>query len=378
MKILKTKVQKTYLYYLLILLSVITLSACSRSPLPVESYQAKETSQASTAEETSAKVQAEFDDFTGAIFADELSGSPLSLHCIVRNPENYGIVVPTMTLGEFSESYLKTSIEKIKNNKARLKSFDTACLTSDQLFTYNELLDYLDTELTSSGLELYCQPLSAVIGIQSQLPILFAEYTFYEKKDVENYLSLLSNIDVYYKQLADFEKAKADAGLAPSDTTLDRMIQSCKDYMIRPENSFLIETFNNKLEDISNLTDEEKNEFKKQHLTILKEHFIPAYSNLSAELESLKGRGTNKNGLFYYEDGQKYYEYLVDSLTGTDSSVPELTQRIEKQLNEDMAEITLLSQNNPELISQMSSYEFALSKPMEILKDLKEQSKQDF
>lgn len=378
MKILKTKVQKTYLYYLLILLSVITLSACSRSPLPVESYQAKETSQASTAEETSAKVQAEFDDFTGAIFADELSGSPLSLHCIVRNPENYGIVVPTMTLGEFSESYLKTSIEKIKNNKARLKSFDTACLTSDQLFTYNELLDYLDTELTSSGLELYCQPLSAVIGIQSQLPILFAEYTFYEKKDVENYLSLLSNIDVYYKQLADFEKAKADAGLAPSDTTLDRMIQSCKDYMIRPENSFLIETFNNKLEDISNLTDEEKNEFKKQHLTILKEHFIPAYSNLSAELEFLKGRGTNKNGLFYYEDGQKYYEYLVDSLTGTDSSVPELTQRIEKQLNEDMAEITLLSQNNPELISQMSSYEFALSKPMESLEDLKEQSKQDF
>lgn len=374
-------------------LFVCPLSACTRSAPRTESYQASESGQTAPdspngasgeetpqnqSDKTPQEVQAEFDIFTNDIFKDELSQDPLALHCYLRHPENYGIETTELTLGDFSLEKMKEASAEIKMTLNQLHSFETAKLTSDQLFTYRMLEDYLEIELSSDGLELYYQPLSPQIGIQAQLPILFAEYTFSDRADVENYLSLLSQIDVYYQQLADYEKVRADAGLAPSDSTLDRIIQSCKDYMIRPENSFLTETFDSKLEEVPDLTAEEKQDYKTKHSMILKKHFIPAYQNLSASMEALKGNGGNENGLCYLEDGKQYYEYLVASMTGSDSSIPELRRRIEKQIGSDMGQITLLLQTNPDLGTQISGYTFSLSEPVEILESLREECAEDF
>lgn len=374
-------------------LFVCPLSACTRSAPRTESYQASESGQTAPdspngasgeetpqnqSDKTPQEVQAEFDIFTNDIFKDELSQDPLALHCYLRHPENYGIETTELTLGDFSLEKMKEASAEIKMTLDQLHSFETAKLTSDQLFTYRMLEDYLEIELSSDGLELYYQPLSPQIGIQAQLPILFAEYTFSDRADVENYLSLLSQIDVYYQQLADYEKVRADAGLAPSDSTLDRIIQSCKDYMIRPENSFLTETFDSKLEEVPDLTAEEKQDCKTKHSMILKKHFIPAYQNLSASMEALKGNGGNENGLCYLEDGKQYYEYLVASMTGSDSSIPELRRRIEKQIGSDMGQITLLLQTNPDLGTQISGYTFSLSEPVEILESLREECAEDF
>lgn len=374
-------------------LCICPLSACTRSAPRTESYQASESGQPapgrtepSSQDETSPapsdkpaeEVQTEFDSFTNKIFIDELSEDPISLHCFLRHPENYGIDTSNPSFGEFSVDTLREATAEIKALRDTLHTFDTAKLTSDQLFTYRMLDDYLETELLSDGLELYYQPFSPQIGIQAQLPILFAEYTFTDRQDVENYLTLLSQIDGYYKQLADFEKVCADSGLAPSDSTLDRIIQSCKDYMIRPENSFLTETFENKLGEVPGLSEEEKQNYKAKHITILKEHFIPAYQNLSEAMESLKGRGGNENGLCYLKEGKRYYEYLVASLTGSDSSIPELRRRIEKQLGGDIGQMALLLQNNEDLEHELSSYTFSLTEPVEILESLRDDCTDDF
>lgn len=365
---------------MLILLSALLLCSCARSPLPVESYQSTESAgqDKSLNSPNALKVQTEFDEFTNEIFKSELSESALDLHFLLRSPEDYGIEAAPGVLSEVSEAAFKKSTEEVKKTKEKLESFDTALLTESQLFTYNMFMDYLETECSAEGLELYTRVVSPVIGTQAQLPILLAEYSFLNKTDVENYLSLLTYLDTYYKQLADYETVRADAGLAPSDSTLDRIIQSCKDYMIRPENSFLTETFQSKLEDIPGLSEDEKNEYKARHLTILKEHFIPAYEQLSASLEALKGRCVNENGLYYLKDGKRYYEYLVASKTGSSSSVPELKKRIGMQMGESLAELTLLEQNHPELFSSASSYSFSKSDPVEILNILKEKSLEDF
>lgn len=382
---------KTYKHRLKLLLAILialTLSACTRSPLPVESYQ--ETGPQSSGSENGSSaqnggaaadqpaVQEAFDQFTDRIFKETIAEDPLSLHFMLCNPENFGIEIPEMKFQPISHEELLKSAAEDKAILAELEEFDTTLLTSDQLFTYRMLQDNLETEERAEGLELFYQPLSPVIGVQAQLPVLMAEYTFYEKADVDRYLALLSQIDVYYAQLAEYEQEMADAGLAPSDATLDRIIQSCKDYLIRPENSFLTDTFNSRLDDLTDLSEEEKNEYKQQHLLILKEHFIPAYTNLSASLETLKGRGTNEKGLAHYENGKAYYEYLVSALTGTDSTVEELKGRITRQMGSDLAQVATLMQNNPNLETELSSPGYSVSEPVEILNHLREQIKKDF
>lgn len=376
---------KTYKHRLKLLLAILialTLSACTRAPLPVESYpeigsgNSNFGQNGATAEQQA--VQEAFDQFTDRIFKEYIVEDPLSLHFMLFNPENFGIEIPEMKFQPISREELLKSAAEDKAILAELADFDTTMLTSDQLFTYQMLKDNLETEEQAEGLELFYQPLSPVIGVQAQLPVLMAEYAFYEKADVDRYLALLSQIDVYYAQLAEYQQEVADAGLAPSDATLDRIIQSCKDYLIRPENSFLTETFNSRLDDLTELSEEEKNEYKERHLLILKEHFIPAYTNLSASLETLKGRGTNEMGLAHYENGKAYYEYLVSALTGTDSAVEELKGRITKQMGSDIARVAALMQNNPNLETELNSLSYSVSEPVEILNHLREQIKTDF
>lgn len=385
-------------YYGLILLTAAALAfcGCTGQTPPVESFSAAGQESAgdaagglgtdsdpaqngSSAESKSPEtVQAEFDAFTDRVFKEILSEDPLSLHFMLEDPESYGLKPTEIKFPEISAEAL---LQDSKDNEAlqkELYSFNTTHLTPDQLFTYRMLQDTLDTEQSCNGLELYYRPLSPTIGTQAQLPILLAEYTFHDPEDIEQYLELLSQIDTYYEQLAAYEKERAEAGLAPSDTTLDRIIQSCKDYLIRPENSFLTETFASRLEELPELTEEEREAYKEQHLKILKEDFIPAYTNLSTTLEELKGTGTNTGGLCGYENGREYYSYLVSSQTGTDCTVEDLRDRIEKKLGNDMAEVTLLIQNKPELQYQVSDAGIRYTEPTAILNHLMTQIREDF
>lgn len=385
------KAKRQYCCFLLAMLLSIMLSSCSRPPArgTEKTHASQETSAAAlktdaSGEEPASKasseqsVQAAFDEFTRQVFKDELEGSGLTLHYMLKDPENYGISTADPKLGECSLEYLQQVSADMEQLSEELHAFDPSLLTADQLFTYRALDDYLETELTARGLELYTRPVSTTIGTQAQLPILFAEYAFYDRQDVEDYLNLMSQIDSYYKSIAEFEKVRADAGLAPCDLVLDQIIQSCKDYMIRPENSFLNETFNSKLDSIDGLTEEEKKEYKARHLAVMKEHFIPAYQMLAGELEKLKGRGQNPMGLCGYPDGKRYYEYLAASSTGTGYTVPELKQQVQVHMSEDLAQVTLLLQNHPELAEASASYSFAQTEPAAILDALKTQAVKDF
>lgn len=345
--------------------------------MPEQDTATSDTSSA-TSDTDASKEQSRFEEFLTSQFREGVFDDPLSLHFLVRHPENFGITEPEMKFSEYSLEQLQDGSKKNDAALEALSTFNTSLLTEDQLLTYRMLKDYLKTASLSDGLELYTQPLSALIGTQTKLPTLLAEYTFYSRDDVDNYLKLLSGIDTYYEQLGEYEKLRAQSGLAPSDETIDRIIKSCKSYLIRPENNLLTETFASRLNDVEELSDAEKTSYKAKHLTILKEHFIPAYTNLSKVLESLKGSDTASGGLCTYEHGKEYYSYLVASLTGTNSSVDELKKRISKQLQSDLTEMHTRLNENPELARQMTDSAITLSDPDEILTNLQKQIQADF
>lgn len=71
------------------------------------------------------------------------------------------------------------------------------------------------------------EPLSPNLGIQSQLPVLLAEYTFRTADDIKDYFTLLSSMTGYFDEILEFEKKKAGEGLFMSDTSVDRIIEQC-------------------------------------------------------------------------------------------------------------------------------------------------------
>lgn len=135
-----------------------------------------------------------------------------------------------------------------------------------------------DTSLMAEGLELYEQPLAPHHRDPGALPILLSEYSFHSIQDVEDYLSLLSQLDSYYGDILFFEQQKSDAGLGLSDASIDRIIESCESYLIDPEDNFLTETFESRLKFLEHeitLTEQQKTDFRSRHLDMTKTRFCP-------------------------------------------------------------------------------------------------------
>ena len=199
---MKQRTQKYLHAILALVLSLCLITGCSLFPNSAPKAD-KNTSQETIAEEATenssddsasqpdeaalAAAREAFDQYTENLFKQEASQSLLTLHYTLADPESYGITDYDRTLGTASAEDTRKDLEEAKQIKADLEAMDTRLLSKDQLLTYTILSSYINTLLSSDGLELYDQPLSTTLGIQSQLPILLSEYTFYKKQDIDDY-----------------------------------------------------------------------------------------------------------------------------------------------------------------------------------------------
>ena len=92
------------------------------------------------------------------------------------------------------------------------------------------------------------------------------------KRQVDTYLGLLEEIDVYYNELLEFEKKKAEEGLFMSDRMADKVVESCRVYIEDVEGSLLDEAFQERLEELPGINGEEKAAYIEKNRELLKEH----------------------------------------------------------------------------------------------------------
>lgn len=353
-----------------LLLSLSLFTACA-SPLSSGNSNTPKT-------DSKTVSTASFDSFLDDFFRSEVTSNTINLHFTLSNPENYGITETPITLGDISEKAIMESHASLENTISVLKSFDYDALTKDERLTYDILSDYLQTELKVSDLTLYDEILRPSTGIQSQLPVLYEEYRFYDKNDIEDYLNLISLTEDYFSQIIAFEQERAQAGLFMSDFACDTIISQCETFVANPSEHYLILTFNNKLDQMTTLTDEEREAYKAKNETLVKEHVLPAYEKLASALTELLGSGKNDMGLCYLPKGKKYYEYLVYHNTGCPKDIKDIQTMISNQRTADLTEAATLLLENPELQKESSEVSLEGMDSIATLNVLKEEMLKQF
>lgn len=319
----------------------------------------------------------QFDAFLNDCFMEEVTENTINLHYILAYPENFGITGYEVTLGDFSpdDDALYKELEKLKKE---ITSFDKAKLTRQQQIVYDIMLDYVETELSAREFSLYEEILSPTTGFQAQLPVVLAEYTFRTRRDIEDYLELISQIDDAFEEIVDFERKKAKAGLFMSDDVADAIIEQCAEFIREPEENYMIEVFDDKIASFEGLSGQEKEEYRKRNHDVITTEVTEGYQTLIDGLTELKGSGVNELGLFYYENGKEYYEYLVRTATGSDLSVKKLQKSTEKFLENFLFELQMKIIENPSLYYELTEYEYPVTEPEEITEDLKSKTGEYF
>ena len=277
----------------------------------------------------------QFRTFTRSLFQTEVSANTISLHYTLRSPSDYGIADIPATYGSLSSDSVAAKAS-VKNVLSSLQEFDPDTLSSENALTFKILDTYLKNASTGTDYLLYQEPLGPVSGIHTQLPVLLSEYSFYDTQDVETYLALLKETPAYFDSVIRFEQKKAASGLFMPDYQADSVLDTCQSFIDMGKENYLVSTFDERIASLDLLPENKKDSFRKENMKLVTEEIYPAYQNLITAIKSLKGKGTNEQGLSHFPYGKKYYEYLVRQTTGCNESVSRLRLMTRAQILEDL------------------------------------------
>lgn len=324
------------------------------------------------------KSTGSFSEFCTTLFREEMKSNTMNLHFTLKDPKAAGIDSYEITLGSLSGDSPHNQARQLKKLSEELKKYSHRSLKGKDRLTCRLLSDYISRQQNLAAYPYYDEPLTPSGGVTSQLPVLLAEYTFRNTRDIKDYLGLLSQMDTYFLGILDYEQKKADAGLFMSDEACLKVIEGCEVFTEHPDDNFLIDTFSNRLNAMDGLTDTQKNAYLKQHSKVLSDHVIPAYSQMIKGLTMLLGRGHNNWGLCNFPEGKAYYEAVVSADTGCDDSVEDLFSQITKARREDLTFCQNLLENNPKLASQSPKPDAALKEENAMLSRLQKEILTDF
>lgn len=329
------------------------------------------------------RINKQFEQYTDELFFTDVQGNALNLHYTLAAPEKLGITDYPVSLGNFDPSWISSRTLLWESRKSALEKFPSERLSQQNQLTKDILCLAYETELLSGNNYLLEEYLSPSLGVQAQLPILLAEYTFRREQDVQDYIKLLASVDTYFQNILTFEQLKSQNGTFMSDTTVDRITEQCSAFITNPEENYLHTVFQEKLKDVPQLTAAKQKAYQKLHMKILQEQVLPAYQALIDGLCLLKGTGKNPGGLSGLPGGKAYYEYLLKSSCGIYETVDQIQTRLLKQLQMDMEESENILHKKPELIYRITEKQPAFSvqeksSPEAILKTLQNKLLKDF
>lgn len=217
-------------------------------------------------------TQYNFDQYTNELFASQLSSDWLSLHFYLEHPEDWDLDTSAPTFGDYNYQSMQDSQNYYINQINYLKSMNYKELYPSQQLTYDTLMSSFTSQLDFGDLCLCSQILSPTTGLQAQLPVLLSEYAFNTKKDIDNYLVLLSQLKDYFEKICQFQILKAQKNSFISTFCCDKIINQCKDF-VHEENikeNLLYTSFESRISSSDFLSNQEKNEYINKNEMFLK------------------------------------------------------------------------------------------------------------
>lgn len=320
-----------------------------------------------------------FRAFAQTFFLDEVQANPIHFHYTIDNPSAYGVDESSLALPVYQAGDAANEMYALSLARKELSGIDPDALNEENRRLYELLDSYLAAAPNTAAYPYFSEPLSPSSGVPSELPILFSEYRLDDKADIENYLSILTQIPAYFDGLLIYEQEKAQAGLFMSDLTADRVIRQCTELLdadaVENGTHFLEVTFQERLQRLVEkniLSAGEMDSYVSEHSRLLTTLIIPAYDRLADGLTLLKGSGKATCGLAGQENGRDYYLALVRLRTGSYRDIDEIKRLLARDLRLNYESLLAILSANPALRNMIAETPALLPEmtPEEILADL--------
>lgn len=341
---MKSFKNRSFACLLSVLLSVcLLLQACTASEI-----LSGDTGSASQADQA-------FTAFTDTIFRETVASDALSLNYTLSNPENYNVASTAGGFQPFSYDSMVNAAPETENLLQSLERIDKNKLSIPQQLLYDSLSYTLQMDLKGQDFLLFSRALSPVTGLQAQLPVLLAEFTFDSNNDIEDYFSLLSSIPAYFDSILAFCARQAEHNMLPCQETLNHIISQCQSFLSNRGGSILKKSFRTRTESCAFLDRASRRAYREKNKSLVKSCILPAYKKLMDGLTQYVPLAGSNGSLSSYEDGTRYYEYLFALETGSSASVNDYFESLNERLASAKETLFDYAKKDPALFSGLST-----------------------
>ena len=327
-------------------------------------------------------TQAAFDAYLDKIYVEWVSENPFLIHFYLEHPEDYGIEISSYTLmdySEYDEEALAAYEQQQEAELAELKSFDKNQLTERQQLLYDKLMEGINLNEKYADMFNFSSLIGGSSGVVNSLANNFQNYLFVEKKDIEDYLKFLQDIPNYINYIIDYTEEDAEYDLVPSKYMLQVNLEAIEE-LISGDTNVFIEGFEQKLAEADYLSDEERAQFQAQNSELVEQVVNPAFETLKNAMVKWKLTFIEWEGIGVYEEGEQYYNYLIESYAGVSMNADELYDYLGEKLDETLDRYSELLNGSDAVYDGYinSEYGFAQLTPTEILDALRVYTQENF
>lgn len=300
-----------------------------------------------------------FSEFEDELFQEMMSEDYTTLHFSLRDYQKYGIEKPEVNIGDASWDEYEDSVEDCDEYLKKLQSFDYDSLSETEQKDYRTIAFYLERNKELNSYPYFDWAFNSAEGVIDNLLTTFTEFVFYEKEDIDDYLTTLASVPAYLDQCLENTKKQAAEGYFLTDAMLKETEDAIAKFVDKKDDNELIKIFDENIDAFDGLSAEEKEAYKKKNQEIVLNAYIPSYEKVAEELQKLKGARKADYNVSSLDGGSEYYAALARYKTSIDADVETIldicTQYIEKSVDE----LYDIMQNHSEVTEETLDFDSA-------------------
>ena len=245
----------------------------------------------------------EFNSYLDSIFDDLATSSYTFMHSSLKDYKSMDLTKPEVTWGELEYGVDQDEVDKTINQLNTLLEFDYDSLTYSQQYDF----DLLHYSLLETLCGLYYDNYSLIFSDNSSVSNGVIEYlmefNFYDEESVDDYITLLKDVERYLNQAIEYSKKQSEAGLYHTDDMLDNE-KVYIDSVLDDDGKSLIVSFK------TNSPYQDQYDEVEQ---LIKYDVIQAFSSLEDYIDTLYGKAETEDlALANIDKGYAEYTFIVN------------------------------------------------------------------
>lgn len=245
-----------------------------------------------------------------------------------RSPETQTMLGIKKDYGKWNDLSEAFAVKELEITKRELKalqdSIDYTRLDAATKLSYDLFVAQSEQEIQLFKYRFHNYPVNQMFGRHSTVPsLLINMHRITDSSDAEAYISRLQKVNTLFSQLIDGLKKREEKGIIPPKFVYPHVIRDCQNLI---SGTTLINDFKGKLDALSDLDKDRRNDLVLQAESAIQDSLAPAYEGLVVYLKELEQKATDDDGVWKFPDGENYYNARLRQITTTDLTAEQIHQ----------------------------------------------------